>query len=178
MTIFRKGNKINLRPLEKSDVPKLVEWTNDERTTRYLSLYLPMNTLDEESWVENLGKRKSSDVVLGIESSEEKVLIGNIGLHQINFVARKANLGIFIGERKYRGNGYGTEAIKKITEYAFLSLNLRKITLSVLAFNERAKKCYQKCGFQVEGVFKESFFKEGQYVDEIFMSIFRKDWQK
>ncbi|MCF7845323.1 MAG: GNAT family N-acetyltransferase [Candidatus Pacebacteria bacterium] len=178
MVIFRKGSKINLRPIEKSDVPKLVEWVNDEETTRYLSIYLPMNTFDEENWVESLSKNKSTDIVFGIESLKEKELIGNIGLHQINSVARKANLGIFIGEEEYRGKGYGTEAIKKVIEYAFLSVNLRKITLSVLSFNERAKKCYKKCGFQVEGVFKEGFFKEGEYVDEIFMSIFRKDWQK
>lgn len=178
MTIFRKGSKIILRPIEKSDVPKLVEWVNDEETTRYLSIYLPMNTFDEENWVENLSKNKSTDIVFGIESLKEKTLIGNIGLHGINFVARKANLGIFIGEEEYRGKGYGTEAIKKVIEYAFFTVNLRKITLSVLSFNERAKKCYKKCGFQVEGVFKEGFFKEGEYVDEIFMSVFRKDWQK
>ncbi len=54
-------------------------------------------------------------------------------------------------------------------------MNINKIRLSTFSFNARAKKCYEKCGFKVEGVLKDEIFKEGKYYDEIIMSAFADD---
>ncbi|WP_139205663.1 GNAT family N-acetyltransferase [Clostridium homopropionicum] len=46
--------------------------------------------------------------------------------------------------------------------------------MNFISFNLRAKRCYEKCGFQVEGVLKDEIFKEGKYYDEIIIYAFRK----
>lgn len=65
--------------------------------------------------------------------------------------SKNAEAGIAIGEEEYRSKGYGTEAMKLLLEYRFNYLNLHNINLKVLDVNERAIKCYKKCGFKENG---------------------------
>jgi len=126
---------------------------------------------EEIDWIENLSKRKPNDIVLGIETIAG-ILIGTIGLHETNWKDRTTNLGISIGEKKYLGKCCGTEAVSLIIGYSFETLNLHKVCLSVLGHNERAMRCYKRCGFKMEGCRKKQIFKNGHYVDEILMAVF------
>ena len=175
--VFLSGKEINLRPLSKNDLGKILRWINDPEVTQYLSVYLPMSEIEELNWVENLSKRKPNDIVLGIETVDTN-LIGSVGLHGIDWKDRTGTLGISIGEKKYWGKGCGTETVSLILGYAFKTLNLRKICLSVFAHNKRAIKCYKGCGFNVEGCRKRQVFKNGRYVDEIIMAVFRNERNK
>ena len=69
----------------------------------------------------------------------------------VNHIFRKAELGIFVGEKEYWGKGYGTEATELLLDFAFNILNLNSIMLIVNSFNERAIKSYEKCGFKLIG---------------------------
>lgn len=80
-------------------------------------------------------------------------MIGTLGLEHFNWISRSAVLGIFIGDEKYRSKGYGTEAINLLLEYGFKYLNFHNISLTLLEVNERAHKCYLKCGFKDTGRF-------------------------
>ena len=81
-----------------------------------------------------------------------------------------------IGNKKEREKGYGTEAIKLLLDYAFNHLNLNNIMLELLKTNERAKKCYLKCGFKELGVRRQSHYFEGIYHDSIYMQILKEDF--
>ena len=171
MTVL-KGKKISLRPVMLADAAKLFVWINNPEVTRNLNAYLPMYEKDEEEWVANMHKRKETDLVFGITLNG--VLIGVTGLHQINQRDRTALFGIFIGEKEEWGKGYGTEVLRLIIEYAFDTLNLRKLWLHVFASNKRGRQCYTRCGFRKEGILKAHVYKTGQYEDVITMALFRK----
>ena len=173
--VFLAGKRVNLRPIEKEDIPNLERWINDEEVRRNLTAFLPMNRADEEEWIDSISKRKGMDITLIITVKDKP--IGTIGFHKISLTDRNASLGIGIGEKSYWGKGYGTEAITLILRYAFNTLNLRKICLSVFAFNERAIACYEKCGFKEEGRLKEQRFRDGKYHDEVRMAVFADKWQ-
>lgn len=49
---------------------------------------------------------------------------------------------------QHRGQGYGTEALKVLTEHAFHALGMKCVGLAVYDFNTRAIKCYEKAGFK------------------------------
>lgn len=49
--------------------------------------------------------------------------------------------------------------------------------VTVFDFNTRAQKCYEKCGFKVEGVLRESIFTNGRYVNEIVMGLLRSEYK-
>jgi len=173
--IFLKGKNVVLRPLERTDIPKLLVWINDQEVRQYIATLFPMMEADENEWFDNLHKRKPNDVLLGIVVDGK--LIGNMGLHHISWTEGTATTGALIGDKEYQGKGYGSESKMLLLQYAFHTLNLRKICSSVIAYNERSFKYSLKCGYVEEGRLKDQFYRKGKYWDEILLAVFRKDWE-
>jgi len=46
----------------------------------------------------------------------------------------------------------------------------------VYEYNERAIRCYEKCGFQLEGREREGAYRHGRYWDVLRMSILQQEW--
>jgi len=171
------GTKVRLRPIERDDLPRYVAWFGDPEVRRYLALILPFSLAQEERWFEGLLERleRQEDVLLAVETADG-VHIGNIGLHAIDWQNRSAELGIAIGEKSYWGQGYGTDAIRTLLGLAFREMNLHRVFLRVDADNARGIRCYEKAGFQREGVSREATFKGGEYQDQYVMSILESEF--
>ena len=86
--------------------------------------------------------------------------------------------GIGIGERSDWGKGYGTDAMRLILRYAFIELNLYRVSLDALGSNARAIRSYEKCGFVREGELRDAARYDGQYVGEVYMGILRDEWEQ
>jgi RimJ/RimL family protein N-acetyltransferase len=169
-----QGKRVRLRAIERSDISRCVAWLNDPEVIRYLTLYMPLSHEDEARWFEQY-LQDSRRKVLAIET-ETGEYIGNIGLEAIDWKNRCAELGIFIGEKAFWGQGYGTDAVRTLLRFAFEELNLNRVELRVFAFNERARRCYLHCGFVEEGRQRQAHYTEGRYHDVILMSILRAEW--
>ena len=179
MKYYKKlvGKNIYLSPFSDEDYILFTKWINDYETAKYLNQFSKVFTLeDEKDFVENA--RKSNKVYLSIVKQETDELIGNISLVNIDPVHKTATLGIMIGKNDEREKGYGTEAINLLLDYAFNHLNLNNIMLEVLDTNERARKCYLKCGFKELGVRKQSHYLEGISHDSIYMQILKEDFKR
>ncbi len=112
-----------------------------------------------------------------IRTRAEDKVIGTLDLHNINWSVGDAWVGIGVGEREYWGRGYGTEAMQLIVRYGFEQLNLRRISLTVFEYNQRAVHSYQKIGFQEEGRMRQWVNREGRRWDLIYMGLLRADWE-
>ena len=177
MKYFKKllGDNLYLSPINIEDAEKFVEWMNDFETTDYIGRSDQIITIEEEKkFLEEKSKEEATFEIIRLKDDK---LIGIIELNQINHLKRKATLGIFIGEKDGRNKGYGTEAIKLILEYGFRYLNLNNIKLDLLEFNQRAYKCYQKCGFKEYGRRRKSNFINGKYYDTIEMDILEEEFK-
>jgi diamine N-acetyltransferase len=64
--------------------------------------------------------------------------------------------------------------VRTLVEYAFRYLNFRKVSLEVLADDERAVAAYTKAGFMEEGRFREHNWHDGAYRDVLRMAVFRR----
>ncbi len=180
MECFKKlvGDRIYLSPKGVSDeeVQKFTEWMNDFQVTDYIGRTGQVITLSgEKEWLENSAKNREKIDFNIIELANNK-LIGTMGLMKFNWIERSAILGIFIGDGDYRSNGYGTEAIRLLLEYGFRYLNLHSIRLDLLEINERAHKCYLKCGFKDTGRNREEIFLNGKYYDRLHMDILENEF--
>ena len=181
MQYFRKivGDRIYLSPRGASDeeIEKFTEWMNDFQVTDYINKSEQiMTAIGEKEWLENTA-RKNENKNFNIIDLNSNKLIGTIGLEKFNWTSRNAVLGIFIGDKNYRNNGYGTEAIKLLLEFGFKYLNLHSIRLSLLSVNERAHKCYLKCGFKDAGKIREEIFLNGKYYDKLYMDILEGEFE-
>jgi len=171
MKYFKKlvGVRIYLSPRNVEDVEIFAEWMNDFNITDYLGRSYQTITLQEEkAYLEKEQNNKNVFAIIDLETDE---VIGNVGLHEINDINRTATLGIFIGNKNYWSKGYGTEAIQLILDFGFNYLNLNNIDLALMEFNQRALKCYEKCGFKEIGRKRKCNFINGKYYDSILMDI-------
>ena len=180
MQFFKKliGDRIYLSPKGTTDeeLEKFTEWMNDFQVTDYTGRSGQITTIvREKEWLENSAKNTENRNFNIIESKDDK-LIGTIGLEHFNWIERSAVLGIFIGDKDFRSNGYGTEAIKLLLEYGFRYLNLHSIRLNLLSINERAHKCDLKCGFKDTGRSRENVFLNGKYYDLMHMDILENEF--
>lgn len=172
------GKKVRLRPIEREDLPRFVEWFGDPEVSRHLAIWLPFSLAQEERWFERHLERleRQESVLLAIET-EEGVHIGSIGLHQIDWKNRRAELGIAIGEKAYWDQGCGADAIRTLLKLAFREMNMHRMQLRVDADNARAIRCYEKAGFKEEGTLRDAVFRDGKYIDQRVMSILQREFE-
>jgi RimJ/RimL family protein N-acetyltransferase len=167
------GKRIILREYQWEDLPHIREGVNDSEITDYLSdIFTFPNTVHEtEAFLRAMIEGKTDSKGFIISNKDSLSYIGQIDLHQIDYKNRHATLGIVIGKKEYLGRGYGKEAIELVQQFVFSTLGLNRLELDVYEFNERAYKCYVKCGFTEEGRMRQKIYKNGRYWDVIKMSI-------
>lgn len=182
MEYFKKlvGDRIYLSPMGESEeeVKKFTEWMNNFSVTDYIGESAHIVTLSRErDWLGCVVCRNEKQRCFNIVDLSNDNLIGTVSLSEIDWVCRTAVLGIFIGDENYRSEGYGTETIKILLEYAFKYLNLHSVKLELLSANERAHKCYLKCGFKDVGRKREAIFLNGKYYDKLQMDILENEFE-
>lgn len=171
------SERFQFRKMEESDIETYHAWRNDLDVMKTTNLSLDLYSLDEtRQFVENIILHSASSKSYIIEEREGNKPIGITSLINIDTKNRNAECIIDIGEKQYWGKGYGTEALKMLLEYAFLELNLHRVSLRVFSFNERAIHIYKKLGFMKEGVIRESLYRNGKWHDIIIMGVLKQEY--
>jgi RimJ/RimL family protein N-acetyltransferase len=101
--------------------------------------------------------------------------IGHLRFFGLDRRDRRAALAIGIEDPASLGKGYGSEAIRLALSYIF-STGLHRISVRVLARNDRAIACYRKCGFQVEGREREAALVDGRWQDDLIMGVLEREF--
>lgn len=167
---------VYLRALEPADVERTSKWHNDAGL--YATLVNPFRYVSraaEEEWIRRKTAYSQTEIQLAICLKEGERHIGNIHLTDIDWVARHACLGIFIGATSCQSKGYGQQALRLLLRHAFHDLGLYRVYLTVLEDNPRALRIYEKCGFVVEGRLRRHAYKRGQFQDLILMGLCADD---
>ena len=130
-----------------------------------------------KEWLEkDLEKDPPPFYGFGIRTLEDDRLVGFIGLDGHFFPHGEAFVGIGIGERKDWGRGYGTDAMRVMLRYAFMEMNLRRVSLNVFEYNPRGIRSYEKAGFRHEGRQRQYLNRDGRRWDIVYMGILREEW--
>ena len=169
-----KGEKVVLRALEMEDLPSCHRWINDWEVKHNIAALYPLSMTEEERWYQGVMERK--DGRLFAIAAEDDKLIGTIDLFHMSLEDRAGELGMMIGEKDYWGKGYGSDAVRTLLRFAFDTVNLHRIELRAFEFNDRAIRCYERCGFKREGVLRQRVFRDGRYWDVILMGILREEF--
>lgn len=170
-----KGPRITLRSVTPDDLPSFVHWLNDRQVHYHLSTPGHLNLDDEREWYEST--RKNPNTINFAIETEHQALIGVIGLRLGPRTDQSAEMGIFIGEKSVWGQGYCTEALRTLLDYAFKYLNLNRVHLRVDVDNIGGQTCYRRCGFELEGELRQAIFRDGQFVNQYVMSVLRENYQ-
>ncbi len=173
------GQRVRLRAIEREDLPKFTSWLNDREVTEYLLWSHPLSQAEEEGWYNNMLGRPIAEHPKGIEveTPDGWILVGNTSFNEVDWQHRAAEVGIFIGDKRFWGKGYGTEALRLMLRYGFNDLNLHRIYLYVFAENQRGIHSYNKVGFITEGTLRDAVYKNGRYQDVLVMSVLQPEWR-
>lgn len=174
-----EGRLVRLRGYEKSDLDAVMRWVNDEEVTQFLGplMIYPLSSITEEKFIEASGLPSGDNRTFVIETLDTREYIGGLGLTAINWVDRSTGIGIVIGDKRFWGRGYGTDALKVLMRLAFDKMNLHRMWLRVFDFNQRAIACYEKCGFKREGVLRDDRFHRGRFHDTLLMAILEDEYR-
>jgi L-phenylalanine/L-methionine N-acetyltransferase len=98
-------------------------------------------------------------------------IVGNAGVHSVSDSPREKHVcGVGIGiAEPYQGRGVGRALMNACLDFADRWANYSRVQLTVHSDNARAIKLYESLGFAVEGRHRDFSFREGGYVDAIFM---------
>ncbi len=174
------GERVILRPysagFSEEEMWRLYEWSRDTSVLRWsggspLQMSFPEF---KSAFQEEISRDDHHRVIFGILTQEGK-LIGRMGYFNIDWRRGEAELGIVIGDKDYWGRGYGTDAVCTLLHHIFTSTPLRRIYLFTYAENQRAQRCFEKCGFRYIGRTRKFSLGRGLH-EEIQMEIRREQW--
>jgi RimJ/RimL family protein N-acetyltransferase len=172
-----ESTKVKFRKMTAEDTELYHKWRNDIEVMQFTNPDLDVHPLDATKYF-------VEQVILGSDTSKSYIIvdkntetpIGVVSLINIDYKNRNAECIIDIGEKEYWGQGYGTESLKLLLDFAFYEMNLHRIMLKVFSFNERAVKLYNRLGFQKEGISRQSLFRNGIWHDIIHMGILQEEY--
>jgi diamine N-acetyltransferase len=166
--------KLNLRPLERKDLP-FVHDLDNERHTMAFWFKEPYESLDELTNLYDKHIHDDDERRFVIDVDDQ--FAGIIELVDINFIHRNTEIQIII-KSEFQGRGLAKIVMSKGIDYAFNILNMHKVFLYVDAENHKAVHIYENLGFVQEGILRQHFFVEGSYHDSVIMGIFSHEMQK
>jgi RimJ/RimL family protein N-acetyltransferase len=165
-----EGKNVNLRIMEKEDLSLAKEWVND---VEFIGEYEPIS----QETKTDLEKQYDQLTEGGWFFVEKK------NGHKIGYVTHYIASGK-LTEIGYslvpdeRDKGYGTEAIKIIVDFLFLSKDLVRIQAKTDPRNAASQRILEKAGFEKEGIMRKSFFCIGVWRDTVLFSILREEWKE
>ena len=142
MKIVFTSERINFVRPQVSYAKFYAENINNPEIYRWLRANPKIYTIKEEKeWIRSIKK----DHIFTIIEKETNEIIGNCGYNEINNGV--GEIGIWITPSK-QNKHYGREAIERIIEYGFNTINVKEIVLTVFESNIKAIKCYKSIGFE------------------------------
>lgn len=175
-----RGEHVDIGPIHKDALPLLQRWWNDPDVTLPLAGHVfPSTMKDQEEWYDKWAVRgDGSTVHFLIYDVCSDTPIGVVNLFSINYRNQTAWAGIYIGEKQCRGLGYGTEALRLVTAYAFGPCGLNNVTVAVHADNIGSLRMAEKVGYREIGRQRQGVRRSGQYIDIVFMDILASDFER
>ena len=176
--------RLILRDYKKEDEDSLQKNIDNLKISRYLEKVPYPYTMKDARWfvdhcLEDQEKKPRTNYEFAIELKDSKGVVGCVGLTSLNRFSGNATLGYWLSEVHWR-NGYMTEAVERVLQFAFNTLKLRRIDVEAYTGNEASNNLIKKLGFNQEGTrIKYKRIKAtGKVIDAHIYGLLRTDWRK
>jgi len=168
---------IRLRALRSEDAELTWKWRNlPEVREMYSGHPFYVNPEKERLWFQKILTTDFPIASFGIEIVEIEKLVGLCLFKDINLIHRSAEYAIFLIDKAYENRWYLRHAYFQALDFAFYDLNLNRVWAKIYEFNRKALGLIQYFGFQKEGVIRQSAYKNGEYVNEVILSLLKEEY--
>ncbi len=166
------GNGYSLRSFLYGDAPSLARSGNNYNIARNLrdSFPHPYSIEHARAWIQHVKEHESKTrFVIAYENEA----IGEIGfVVQLDVHRYTAEIGYWLSENHW-GKGIMGKAISWVSEYAFNDLGMVRLFADVVEHNTGSCKVLEKCGFQLEGVFRNHIYKDDEFFNQYVYALIR-----
>lgn len=174
-----RGELVDLRAVDRADAATVHSWFNDPAVMRGWGASAPATSLAEvqrqiEGWIsDEAALGRPAALVIDTPAGEA---IGLVVLRTERPESRGVELSLLIGDAERWGQGLGTDAVQTVLDACFGGWNLHRVWLRSEAWNVRAHKLYERCGFQQEGILRQAAFLDGRYEDVLLFGLLAEAW--
>ena len=167
------GDRIYLRAYRTSDAQALSDMTARDEIQR------EFDVAHARWWIKfNANcRRTGTSYEFGIFENDTDRLIGNIGIVNVNSRCRHATLAYYIHPDMWN-KGIATEAGSIILEYAFVRLDLNRVSAVCMTQNAASRRVLDKLGFAFEGIARQEIMKDGVFYDVAHYGLLSEDYDK
>lgn len=169
---FADGDAVELRTIETEDVPFLQRVVNHPRVRAGIAAARPQNGVAEREWVESLGAEGDAHLLVCLDGDP----VGVVGFEPPDGVPGTAEVGYMVAPEEW-GNGYATDALATLCEYAFGERRLHKLYAVAFETNPASRRVLEKVGFVEEGRLREEAFVDGAHVDAYRYGLLAPEWR-
>ena len=166
---------LEIRPWRKSDAKSLQKHANNRAVAANLTDQFPhpYTLKHAKAFIKNVNVYNPKRI-LAIVIQDEAV--GSIGITPQGDVHRSnAEIGYWLSE-SYWGQGFTTEAVKKMSAYAFEKFEVNRLFAKCFGYNTPSHRVLEKAGFIVEARFKNVLIKNNEIHDEIIYALRKEDF--
>ncbi|TSB25614.1 GNAT family N-acetyltransferase [Streptomyces benahoarensis] len=167
------GARIRLVPLEPRHAADYHAATLDPEIRRLTGSHHDFTPQEIEAWCA-VSATQPGRLDLAIEDRESGRFLGDLSLKDVDPHNAHATLRILLVAGA-TDRGLGTEAIRLLLDHAFDRVRLHRVRLEVFAFNDRARRAYERCGFTVEGRMRQALRWDGAWHDVLVMAALRTE---
>jgi [ribosomal protein S5]-alanine N-acetyltransferase len=173
-----EGRRIRLREPQASDATALFSLLSTEEVARFISP--PPSTVEAfERYIAWAQRQRASGqyVCFAVVPRHANVPIGLFHVRALGPGFGTADWGFAIGS-EFWGSGIFTEAAELVLDFAFDVLRTHRLEARAAVCNGRGNGAMKKIGAEREGVLRHSFYRNGDYVDQVLWSILHEDWKR
>ena len=175
-----ESERLIIRRFLPKDWEDLYEYLSSPEAVKYE----PYDVFTKQECIDTAKSRAESPAFWAVCKKQSGKLIGNLYFSNIS----PENFGTweigYVFNPKYWGKGYATEACRRLLDYAFSSLNARRITAGCNVLNTASYALLERLGFRREAHhLKEIYFKKDEngypiWVDSYKYAILKDEWEK
>ena len=176
-----QGTRIRLAaPDPEHDAEIESQWTHMAEFARLMSAEpmrpLSPNAIKKKYEEKNPSPHNPDAIRFAIRALADNRLVGFVHFLRIDWSNSGARFLLAIVNENDRGKGFGTEAMRLALNYAFLEMNLYRLSANVLECNERGLAFSRKHGFIDEVRRRQAVYRDGKYWNMVMLGLLRADW--
>ncbi|MGB0431635.1 MAG: GNAT family N-acetyltransferase [Bacteroidia bacterium] len=168
-----------LKPIKQSDRDAVFAYRSDAETNQYQG-WIPKTIDDVETFIAKCADeldRPNTWFQFVIIEKDSKTIIGDLGVHFIGSENRQCELGCTLSRARH-GKGFASEVMTAIISYLFSKLDKHRIIGSIDPHNTSSINLVERLGFRKEAHFKQNYFANNQWHDELVYAILKHEWIK
>ena len=166
-----KNKHVDLRAIERNDLPQLLNWRNQPELRRYFREYRELGMDSQIEWYEKVTNAHDTIMFAIVEADTDR-LLGACGLCHINWINKNAEISIYIGaDSLYIDEKFAPDAALAMSRYAFGELGIHRLWVEVYDFDNAKKKLFEALGFKLEGRYRQTYWFESKWHESFIYSL-------